>query len=94
MTKQTAAVTFHFYVQKVSTANERIDQTVLWATDDGHYTQWIDDAKRFTEPEADAFIKSTRGRWRKWPVVAVESHAHRTVDILDLRRAEECDEQM
>ena len=53
------------------------------------YTQWIDEAKTFTEEAANKVISGTRGThtWIKWFVEEIEAVAKRTVDIQDLRRA-------
>lgn len=56
---------------------------VFWREGGSGYTQWIDEAKRWSEAEADAQIKSTSGThdWRKWPLTIVERLAKRTVDF-------------
>jgi hypothetical protein len=56
---------------------------VFWREDGSGYTQWIDEAKRWPEAEADAQIRSTSGThdWRKWPLAVVEKLAKRTIDI-------------
>lgn len=54
-----------------------------------NYTQWIDQAKRWTYREAKRQIRSTRGshQWRLWPLDQIERCAKRTVDMQDLRTA-------
>jgi len=61
---------------------------VFWHKDGGGYTQWIDEAKRWTKEEAERQIRSTRGThsWVMWPVDEIEAAAKRTVDIQDLRK--------
>lgn len=60
---------------------------LFWGETDG-YTQWIDDAKRWTKEEALKQIQSTRGThsWQIWSEIEIESVAKRTVDIQDLRK--------
>jgi hypothetical protein len=59
---------------------------VFWATDGG-YTQWIDNAKRWTREDAQLQIRSTKGshNWKAWRLSVIEKYAQRTVDIQDLR---------
>lgn len=54
---------------------------VFW-NDRGGYTQWIDDAKKFTDAACEKIINSTRGshEWRKWPWSQINAAAQRTVD--------------
>lgn len=61
---------------------------VFWAEGGSGYTQWIDQAKRWTWKEARAQVRATRGthRWKIWPLDLIERCAKRTVDMLDLRR--------
>jgi hypothetical protein len=60
---------------------------IFWA-ERGGYTQWIDDAKRWTWQEARAQIRSSRSShsWRIWKLSEIEAVAKRTVDIQDLQR--------
>jgi hypothetical protein len=55
---------------------------VFWREGGSGYTQWIDEAKRWTAAEADAQIKASEGshHWRKWPLAIVEQLAKRAVD--------------
>ncbi len=57
---------------------------LFWSTKGG-YTQWIDDAKQWTEEEADKQIRSTRGthEWAKWSLAEVNGMSKRTIDIQD-----------
>lgn len=61
---------------------------IFWA-DGGGYTQWIDDAKKWTREEAKLQIRSTRGshKWKIWTLDFINKHAKRTVDIQDLRKS-------
>lgn len=63
---------------------------VFWS-ESGGYTQWIDEAKRWTKEEAESQIQSTRGThlWKMWPIEWIQSAARRTVDIQDLRKIED-----
>lgn len=60
---------------------------VFWCKDGSGYTQWIDEAKRWTKEEAEKQIWSTRGShtWKMWSVAEIEAVAKRTVDIQDLQ---------
>ena len=60
---------------------------VFWGANGG-YTQWIDEAKRWTWKEAQLTIRGTRGshKWRPWKLSEIERVAKRTVDMQDLRR--------
>jgi len=62
---------------------------VFWRKGGSGYTQWIDEAKRWTLEEVKAQIRSTSGThtWKAWSLDAVEDMAKRTVDIQDLRKA-------
>lgn len=64
---------------------------LFWREGGSGYTQWIDEAKRWTRDEAEREIRATRGThvWRMWSVSDVEEVAKRTVDIQDLRAEEE-----
>jgi hypothetical protein len=55
------------------------------------YTQWIDEAKRFTLEEAETVIRTTFGShcWMTWSVEQIWESAKRTVDIQDLRKLDE-----
>jgi hypothetical protein len=59
----------------------------FWA-EKGGYTQWLDDAKKWTKEEARNVIRSTKGshRWKMWAVKRVDKVAKRTVDMQDLYR--------
>lgn len=61
---------------------------VFWHESNSGYTQWINEAKKFSKEEAEAIIRSTRGshQWQMWDVDEIESVAKVTVDIQDLRR--------
>lgn len=61
---------------------------IFWQKGDSGYTQWIDDAKRWTYKEAKIQMKSTSGthKWKLWPLDVIESVAKRTVDIQDLNK--------
>lgn len=61
---------------------------VFWRNGNSGYTQWIDEAQRFTQAEADAIIRGTRGthRFEAIPLETLQRIAKRTVDIQDLRK--------
>lgn len=61
---------------------------LFWREGGCGYTQWIDEAKRWTYREARVQIRSTRGthHWKMWPLTDIEAVARRTVDMQDLRR--------
>lgn len=61
---------------------------VFWANGGGGYTQWIDEAKRWTLVEAQKQIDATRSShdFRAIPLDEIERVAKRTVDMQDLRR--------
>jgi hypothetical protein len=60
---------------------------MFWHESDSGYTQWIDEAKRWTYQESRLQIRSTRGShsWRMWDLKEIEAVAKRTVDMQDLR---------
>ncbi len=62
---------------------------MFWAIRGG-YTQWIDDAKRFTQAEVDEIVSSC-GRsmicgekFKAWPCDLIDSKSRRTVDMQDI----------
>jgi len=61
---------------------------VFWS-EKGGYTQWIDEAKRWTYREGWMQIRATKGshEWRLWPLELIERCAQRTVDIQRLQAA-------
>lgn len=61
---------------------------VFWHETGSGYTQWIDDAKKFTAEECNRIARTTTGshRWKRWPVSFIEKRAQRTVDHQQLRR--------
>lgn len=63
---------------------------VFWQNGGSGYTPWINEAKRWTQEEAEKTIRATRGThtWRMWPVSEIEAAAKQTVDIQDLRKKE------
>lgn len=63
---------------------------VFWREGGSGYTQWIDEAKRWTKEEAESQIRSTRGshRWEMWPLSQITAAKKFTVDIQDLRKAQ------
>jgi len=62
----------------------------FWHASDSGYTQWVDEAKRWTKEEAEQQIRSTRGThsWTMWTEEEIYTVAKRTVDVQDLRRIE------
>lgn len=60
---------------------------LFWA-ERGGYTQWIDEAKRFTADEANGIIRSTKSShyFEAIPVKTLERIAKRTVDTQDLAK--------
>ncbi len=60
---------------------------VFWKKGGCGYTQWIDEAERWTKEDAECLIRSTSGThsWRMWSLSDIEASAKRTVDIQDLR---------
>lgn len=52
----------------------------------GGYGQWIDQARKFTEEEADKIIRSTSSshKFKKWDWDLIDQVGQRTVDIQDL----------
>lgn len=75
-----------FYLQNL-TAGYCGNSPLWWEASDSGYTTRLDCAKKFTAQEVAEIIRSTRGshRWKKWSVKTVDSAAHRSVDIQDLR---------
>lgn len=55
---------------------------VFWADPSG-YTAYIDDAKEFTEEEADRFVHEDPKKWRKYSIAEVERYAKRVLDMQD-----------
>ena len=55
---------------------------VFWAEPSG-YTAYIDDAKRFTEEEADNLLSEDRHKWRKFSEVGVKKYAKQVIDMQD-----------
>lgn len=76
-----------FYFLQNCNAGYVGNSPVFWAKSGG-YTQWIDEAKRWTRDEANKQIESTRGshQWELWLCGDVVSASKRTVDIQDLRK--------
>ena len=66
---------------------------VFWA-EGGGYSQWIDEAKRFTAAEADLIIRSTKSshHFEAIPLETLQRIAKRTVDMQDLRKETRCPE--
>jgi hypothetical protein len=64
---------------------------VFWAESNSGYTQWIDQAKRWTYREAMAQKRGSHGthKWKLWPVTLIESVAKRTVDMQDLAKGKD-----
>ena len=64
-----------------------VGNSPLFWSESGGYTQWIDDAKRWTKESAKLQIQITRGShtWKMWRLSTIEKHARRTVDIQELR---------
>jgi hypothetical protein len=60
---------------------------VFWA-EGGGYSQWIDQAKRFTAAEAEGIIRSTKSShyFEAIPLETLQRIAKRTVDMQDLRK--------
>jgi len=61
---------------------------VFWHKSNSGYTQWLDEAKRFTKDEAMKIMRSTRGthNWRLWKESDILANARQTVDIQQLRK--------
>ena len=61
---------------------------MFWHESDSGYTQWIDEAKRWTRDQARTQIRSTRGshQWKMWDLEAIERVAKRTVDMQDIKK--------
>jgi hypothetical protein len=62
----------------------------MWYRKGGNgYTPRLDEAEKFKEAKADEIIRGSEGthRWKKWPVLFIDSIAHRAVDIQDIRKA-------
>lgn len=61
---------------------------VFWHKSNSGYTQWINEARKWTKAEAETQIHSTRGShsWKMWSVEEINSVAKRIVDIQDLNR--------
>ena len=63
---------------------------VFWRDGGSGYTQWIDEAQRWTKDEAEKCIRSIRGshNMSMWKLEDIESIAKRTIDVQDLRKLE------
>lgn len=74
-----------FYIRNVG-AGFLGNSPIWWQKGGSGYTQWLDDAKRFSNEEADGVIQSCLGthQFEKWPCKKVDDAAKLTVDIQDL----------
>lgn len=75
------------YLLQNVTAGYVGNSPVFWREGGSGYTQWIDEAKRWTNEEAETQVRSTSGthQWVIWKLSSIEKAAKRTVDIQDLR---------
>ena len=66
------------------------DALIFWR-DGGGYSPNIDEAKKFTENEADSMIRATKGshNFRKWKIEDIQKASHRVVDLHDLPKENE-----
>ncbi len=76
-----------FYLQNTQ-AGFAHNSPILWAIGGG-YTQWINEAQKFSEDEADKTILSggmSRGQMKfvKWPCDPLDKAAKLTVDMQDI----------
>lgn len=62
-----------------------------WEKNNSGYTPWLDEAKKFTNEEADKVIRSTQGshEWKKWRVTEIDRTARRIADVQTLSGAEQ-----
>lgn len=76
-----------FYIQNIG-AGYLGNSPIWWGKDDCGYTQWLNEAHRFTGLEADKVINRCRGshQLKKWPCDVVDRAARVTVDIQDLNK--------
>ncbi len=74
-----------FYIQNVG-AGYLGNSPIWWGKNGCGYTQWLDEAHRFTSDEADKTIDGCRGSHvlKKWSCEAVDAAARLTVDIQNL----------
>lgn len=74
-----------YFLQNVS-AGYVGNSPVFWEKSGSGYTQWIDEAKKFTADECKKIIHGTLGshKWKRWPVSFIERRSQRTVDCQKL----------
>jgi hypothetical protein len=72
------------YLLQNVTAGYLGNSPMFWSNNGG-YTQWIDDAKVWGYKEAREQIRSTKGShvWKLWPLDLVLKLARRTIDVQD-----------
>ena len=91
---QEKAIQVELYLLQNVSAGYVGNSPMFWC-EGGGYTQWVSDAKLWTNDEADQQIRSTKGShsWKKWPLATINKHSRPTVDMQDLRsEAEACRE--
>jgi hypothetical protein len=77
------------YLLQNCTAGYVGNSPVFWRKGGAGYTQWVEEAERFTYKAARQIVRSTRGShsWEIWPEEMVVANLRSTVDIQALRRA-------